>query len=220
MLAKFDDDRAAFLKQIFKHARQAKVWWSLKLDEAMAATGAPRERIVAALNYLEEQGDLKLQVAGARQGYRLKHLPEDLAATAEKLAKRFLEREERDSVRVQEMLKFADADTCRTRLLLDYFGQPTDKDCGHCDRCEGQPKGRLPATHRHALGEYDAAKLKKLAAERHKSLRSPRQVARFLCGITSPQTSRERLGRHPMFGAWAGRPFREVLEFVETTNQA
>ena len=86
MLARFSEERAAFLKQIFRHARQAKVWWSLKLDDAMGATGAPRERIVAALNFLEEQGDLKLQVAGARQGYRLKHQPDDVTATAEKLS--------------------------------------------------------------------------------------------------------------------------------------
>jgi ATP-dependent DNA helicase RecQ len=214
MLAKFNEQRAAFLKQIFKHAHQAKTWWTLKLDDAMAATGETRERIVAALNYLEEQGDLKLQVAGVRQGFRLKRMPTDLAATAEKLAMRFLEREERDAARIQQMLKFADADTCRTRLLMEYFGQAVEKDCGHCDRCEGQPKGRLPATHRPALGERDAAMLRRLQGERRKSLQTARQMTRFLCGITSPQASRERLGKHPMFGAWAGRPFREVLEFV------
>ena len=214
MLARFNEQRAAFLKQISKSASQAKTWWTLKLDEATAASGESRERIVSALNYLEEQGDLKLQVAGLRQGYRVKRMPTDPAATAEKLATRFLEREERDAARIQEILKFADSDTCRTRRLMEYFGQAVEKDCGHCDRCEGQPKGRLPATHRPALGDRDEASLKRLYAERRKSLQGARQITRFLCGITSPQTTRERLGRHPMFGAWSGRPFKEVLEFA------
>ena len=70
-------------------------------------------------------------------------------------------------------------------------------------------------THRHALGERDEAALRKLRGENHKSLKSPRQITRFLCGLSSPQASRERLGKHPLCGAWGQRPFREVLEFVE-----
>jgi ATP-dependent DNA helicase RecQ len=216
MLSQFDERRATFLKQIFKHAQKAQKWWHLKLDDVTAATGEPRERIVTALNYLEERGHLKLQVSGVRLGYRRKRMPDDVDATCEKLTKRFVDREERDAMRIAELLQFADSDTCRVRRLIAYFGQDLAKDCGHCDRCEGQPKGRIPVTHRHALGEHERKMLDKLAAERHTSLASPRQLARFLCGITSPQASRQRLGRHPLFGAWSGRPFKEVLEFVST----
>jgi ATP-dependent DNA helicase RecQ len=215
MLAKFDADRAQFLKRVFQCAEKGKTWWRLDLDFVTRTVGEPRERVIAALNFLEEQGHLMLQVAGVRQGYRRKRVPEDLAAVIDKINKRFADREERDAARIQEILKFAVCEGCRTSELLKYFGEARDGKCAHCDRCEGTPPGRLPVTHRHALNERDEAALRKLRGENHKSLRSPRQITRFLCGLSSPQASRERLGKHPLFGAWGQRPFREVLEFVE-----
>ena len=53
-------------------------------------------------------------------------------------------------------------------------------------------------------------------SEGRQSLRTPRQLARFLCGITSPATSRERLGRHAAFGLLAGVPFASVLARAES----
>jgi ATP-dependent DNA helicase RecQ len=47
--------------------------------------------------------------------------------------------------------------------------------------------------------------------ENHQALTTPRQLARFLCGITSPRASRARLARHPSFGSQMGAPFSEVL---------
>jgi ATP-dependent DNA helicase RecQ len=69
VLARFDPQRQEFLRSILKCAQRGKTWWKLDLMMVMDATGAPRSRIVAALNYLEEQGDMKLEVAGARQGF-------------------------------------------------------------------------------------------------------------------------------------------------------
>ena len=60
--------------------------------------------------------------------------------------------------------------------------------------------------------------LRELRAERHESLASPRQLARFLCGLPSPQASRERLARHKWFGAARGRAVPDVLAFAEKTR--
>lgn len=37
------------------------------------------------------------------------------------------------------MKKFAEADVCRRRMLLSYFGERTDCDCGNCDVCLDPP---------------------------------------------------------------------------------
>ena len=57
--------------------------------------------------------------------------------------------------------------------------------------------------------------LKPLRAEGHAALASPRQVARFLCGIHSPSVSRARLASHKMFGLLSDVPFQQVLTWVE-----
>jgi ATP-dependent DNA helicase RecQ len=54
-----------------------------------------------------------------------------------------------------------------------------------------------------------------MMAEDRPSLRRPRQLARFLCGLTSPATTRERLGRHAAFGLLARVPFADVLAEAE-----
>jgi ATP-dependent DNA helicase RecQ len=40
-------------------------------------------------------------------------------------------------------------------------------------------------------------------------------LARFLCGIRSPATTRDRLVRHEAFGLLAGVPFAEILALVD-----
>jgi ATP-dependent DNA helicase RecQ len=43
----------------------------------------------------------------------------------------------------------------------------------------------------------------------------PRQLARFLCGMTSPASIRARLTRHEAFGILSDIPFSEVLAIAE-----
>jgi ATP-dependent DNA helicase RecQ len=49
---------------------------------------------------------------------------------------------------------------------------------------------------------------------RPEALGAPRQRARFLCGITSPATTRAKLTRGPLFGALATLRFADVLHWA------
>ena len=42
--------------------------------------------------------------------------------------------------RLESMQQYAEASICRTRILLNYFGEPYDGHCGHCDVCRCQPQ--------------------------------------------------------------------------------
>ncbi|MDR3686820.1 MAG: DNA helicase RecQ [Coriobacteriia bacterium] len=42
--------------------------------------------------------------------------------------------------KLQAMTAFAEATTCRRRVLLGYFGERLDQDCGNCDVCLDPPK--------------------------------------------------------------------------------
>jgi ATP-dependent DNA helicase RecQ len=215
VFASFDAPRAEFLRRVFARAEPLKSWSRLKLDDISRALGEPRQRLVTALNYLEEKEALKLQVTGVRQGYRLERTDFDVAGLARTMVGRFSDREGRDVQRLRRILDFADHEGCRTRFLLTYFGEDLEADCGHCGWCEGERPGKLPPSAVKAPGARETAKLSQLRAEGHEALASARQVARFLCGINSPSATRARLTRHPMFGLLSDVPFKQVLTFVE-----
>jgi ATP-dependent DNA helicase RecQ len=215
MLARFDGDRQTFLRTVLRCAKSGRTWFTLNLTEAMRATGAERARIVTALNYLEEQGDLKLEVAGARQGYRMLAGEVDLKALTQTLAERFARRERQDLARLQTVLDFATHPACRTAYLLHYFGEPLDGSCGHCDICAGDAPASLAPVAARAIRPGEQQAIQNLKSERRPPLATPRQLARFLCGINSPAATRAKLKGHPAFGILSDVPFASVLETIK-----
>jgi len=50
-----------------------------------------------------------------------------------------------ESHKLQSMVGFAESLTCRRRVLLGYFGEHLEQDCGNCDVCQNPPE-RFDAT--------------------------------------------------------------------------
>jgi ATP-dependent DNA helicase RecQ len=54
-----------------------------------------------------------------------------------------------------------------------------------------------------------------LKSERHPALSTPRQMARFLCGLNSPATTKAKLRSHPAFAMLEGVPFETILSALK-----
>jgi ATP-dependent DNA helicase RecQ len=218
IVSRFDAERRAFLERLFGLAKVGRIWNSLILSEAVAALGCERERVVKALTYLEEKGDLELQVAGVRQGYRVLNVPTDLAGVWRELRRRFAARESSDIARVRGVVKLLGAKCCLVRGLIGYFGEDLGRDCGHCGRCEGDPPIALERPDADFV--YADDQLRELRAKHPRALGAARQVARFLCGINSPALTTAKLTREPAFGSAAKVPFATVIEAVRATEKS
>jgi ATP-dependent DNA helicase RecQ len=109
---------------------------------------------------------------------------------------------------------------------LHYFGETMDADCGTCTSCKEREKGladdsprEIPQSATPPITTEHVAAIHELLREKHPSLRTSRQLARFLCGLTSPATSRERLTRHPSFGLLERIPFADVLAQTDSMGR-
>ncbi len=212
IFARFEGERRSFLERLFGLAKVGRTWNSVVLADAVAALGENRERVVKALTYLEEKGDLELQVAGVRQGYRVVRVPEDLKAVWQELRRRFATRESSDLARGRGVVELLAADGCLVRGLIGYFGEELGRDCGHCGRCAGDSPVRLERESEEFI--FPEEELGELRAQHPRALGGARQVARFLCGISSPALTTAKLTRHPQFGVAAQVPFAQVMERV------
>lgn len=240
LLARHTPERQAFLRKLLHCGKRGTKWTSIDSDRAAAELAEPRDRIVKALGWLADAGGIELKPSGSRQRYRLTGGGEpdapdqpDLDAVTRSLQELFAVREARDLERLEAVLDFAAEPGCLTRRLLEYFGEdvgPVEGDepllrCGSCTSCDDPgpqaaqacptPAREIPASPAPEITAAEAAAIEAIVAEDRQSLRNPRQLARFLCGLPSPATSRERLGRHPAFGLLASVPFATVLDHAK-----
>ena len=215
ILARFEGERADFLRAVFRGSKKGTKWFKLDLQEAAETiSGATRERLIKAFNFLEEKGDLEVRPTGLRQAYRRlrQPAPAELASLRADLARRFETRERNDLDRLQRVVRFAEDPGCLTRRLVGYFGE-TISDCGHCARCDGEQATSLaPRAHSPSEGEI-LAKLEELGNGNQPILVSARQKARFLCGLPSPRNRGAR-GKN-LFGSLADASFGTVLGLAQ-----
>jgi ATP-dependent DNA helicase RecQ len=202
IVADFDQRRQALLQQLFDAATHKKTWSYLDL----ADVDAPRDKVLAALNYLESQGNVELKPTGVRLAFRRVAEP-DLRELSRTLADRFAERERRDIERLHKMKAYAESGG-GWRPLLEYFGESTDGVAAN-ESIEVPPRPRPEPN------DADHAAATRLIALNHVGLSTPRQVTRYLCGIPSPMTSRDRTIGRQDFGRCGTVPFPDVLAMVK-----
>jgi len=204
----FDESRAEFLQRVVASGKAGRTWVAVDPE---AVSGEDRERVVRALDYLEQRGLVELKAADVRQRFTLLARPPSQAALVDELAERFERREQSETERIQRVLALVEHEGCQVQALVGYFGELRADPCGHCTFCLTGTAQQMPpvASRRHI--EVDREALDALVEAHPEALGSSRQRARFLCGLTSPAVTRAKLSRHPLYGALAEHRFADVL---------
>lgn len=216
-------ERQEFLRKLFALGRPYRGWIAIPLAEASSELGESVTKIVEALQWLEAHGDIFQKPSKVRKRYRrLKDADvSGVRQLAAKMAETFEAREERDIDRLDEVVSFLKTPSCLVLRLMAYFGVLDERACGCCSSCLGEGKGgsEFPERDSPELSIEDLQLIQKVAAERQAALRSPRQLARFFCGISSPASAGARLKRHRAFGIFAQYPFEDVLIAVSALGK-
>ena len=204
----FDPDRARFLRRVVASGKEGRSWTSV---DPGAVPGEERERVVKALDYLEQRGLVELKVAEVCQRFTLLARPPSLDGLTDRLAERFERREKAEAERIERVVALVEHDGCQVQSLVGYFGEILAEPCGHCSYCLTGTAATLPEPAATPKLELDLSLLDQLTAEHPTALGTARQRARFLCGLASPATTKARLSRHALFGALAEQRFADVL---------
>ena len=211
ILGRFQGERRQFLQQVFAAAPRARSWCSLDLAE-LARLGAERSRAVTALDYLHQQGWIELESKQMTEVYHRLALPDDLQSLSLQLHQQFLDKEQSELQRIQQMLQFFGSSTCLSQQLAHYFADAqAPQQCGHCSSCR-EASAILPEAAPSTLLQTAPLESWLQQLQQACSLHplTPRLVARHLCGLMTPLSSQLKLPGLPSHGRLAQVPFAEV----------
>lgn len=224
ILALFDQDRQDFLSCIFAHTQFKKVWGTLNFDSLIEQYQFERKRVVAALDYLQEQNLIVLETKRITDVYQVNE--EQLAITnlTEKLYQHFIEKEQKEIKRIAALVRFFELDRCLSHNLSLYFDdQRSPEHCGHCSVCRGQVAKLAYSQHfqwpepliiGEALNEFQ----QQVASKTEQPI-STEMYCRFLAGISTPYFTRFKVRQLAGYGLCEQARYADIREQVQQLIQ-
>ncbi|TWU30549.1 RecQ family ATP-dependent DNA helicase [Novipirellula artificiosorum] len=215
ILDHFQGERRAFVSSLLSLLTKGRTWFTLNVTLATKRLATDRERIIKTIEYMNEQGWLVVKVSDLTHGYRWLRRVDDPAALADQLTTRMLEREKSDIQRLDQVFLLAEARDCQAATLSKHFGEKRTRACKHCSACLDEGPFDMPITAPRTLGRSARIAVQDMVAKYPDALATPRDQARFLCGLSSPVMMRSRLTREPHYGVCRDMPFADVLRELE-----
>ncbi len=216
ILERFDAERQTFLRTTFKAGKMGRDWLTLEPDVIAARIGQDRDRIVRALNFLDEQNLAEVRVSDSRSQYtRLKTMT-DVETLASKLFARLEQRESQDLGRLHSVVALFENPECYAKQLARYFGDLSDHDCGQCSACL-KIKITLPTAPTPPKPEslITRAEILEVTTAHPQIFTEARETTKFLCGLSSPKFTKAKLSKHALFGKLEQIPFLTVLDWCK-----
>jgi len=108
------------------------------LSRLSTLTSLPLKRVKVLVAQLTGAGIVERTSRGLKQ-LRDFDSPEEFDAYLAAYEERHLD----DRERLQVMMRYGQTTQCRWRMLGEYFEEPLEEDCGHCDNCRERAAGHF-----------------------------------------------------------------------------
>jgi len=218
LLQHFNGERYQFVQAILASADRARTWATVNFEKLQSLYPSDRQRVITALDYLDQQGMMELQTKQMTNVYQV--FPEAITPDLiTKLAQRFSDKEHSEITRIHFLLDFFASDRCLNWQLAAYFSDNNlQQACGHCSVCAGQ-QTRLPAVIALTpLATLNVAQLTGAIKDKLGQHASDRLVARFLCGLTTPIFTRLKVRQTTGFAVLEKYRFADVLQWLQQSE--
>jgi ATP-dependent DNA helicase RecQ len=233
ILNSFNDQRQDFLQRIFNATDFKKVWGSLNFDTLLQDKSIERNRVIAALEYLEEQQLIVLETKGMTEVFNvnLNELADPMLSQS--LSDYFIAKEEKEIKRIASLVRFFQLDSCLSANLSRYFddhyfesksfeGNSSDdpnaaQQCGHCSVCRGQvahlqhSQVNVPWPSDDSLKQGMSDLAERLSGKINQPL-SLESYSRFFAGMTVPLFGRNKVRQIPGFGSCEQQRYQAIRE--------
>ncbi|MFA8437128.1 MAG: ATP-dependent DNA helicase RecQ [Marinifilaceae bacterium] len=216
IISKFKGERQQFIRNIFDGSEKARKWTTVNFENLYQNYNAPRDRVVAALEYFEQQRYLNLEAKQMVDVFSIIQSDFDIGALTEDLYLYFRQKENIEVGRIANMLELFESKSCLSTQLAAYFGEQLNGEhCGHCSVCNSggiQIPGNFQLK---PLDELDFKLLTSEFVEANAEMPTSDLITRFLCGINVPSFTRLKAKKMQHFASLEQYRYAEVRNWVE-----
>jgi ATP-dependent DNA helicase RecQ len=232
----FNEQRQDFLQRIFNATEFKKVWGSLNFDTLLQDKTIERNRVIAALEYLQEQQLIVLETKGMTEVFKINLNELADPNLCQTLCTYFKDNEEKEIKRIATLVRFFQLDTCLTVNLARYFddtffdGNDLDStntkattnaapQCGHCSVCRGQvavlehSQVQIPWPSDDALKQGMTELAERLSGKINQPL-SVESYCRFFAGMTVPLFGRNKVRQLSNFGSCEKQRYQAIRDRI------
>ena len=214
LLGRFKDERYNFVQAILQSSDKARTWATINFEKMDKVYSSDRQRVITAVDYLDQQGLIELQSKQMTQVYKVDKQALN-GQLRDLIVQRFSDKERSEVARIHFLLDFFASKQCLNLQLANYFSdQNLQQACGHCSVCAGYP-AIMPATVALApLQQFDFIVLSSEITGKLGEQASPVLLARFFCGLTTPIFTRLKVRNLKGFAQLEKYPFGDVKAWV------
>jgi ATP-dependent DNA helicase RecQ len=223
----FNEQRKDFLQRIFNATEFKKVWGSLNFDTLLQDKSIDRNRVIAALEYLQEQQLIVLETKGMTEVFKVNLHELADPSLCQNLSDYFKTNEEKEIKRIATLVRFFQLDSCLTVNLARYFDDSrfdnthsnTSPQCGHCSVCRGQV---AVLEHSQVSIPWPSDELllqgmQELAQRLNGKINQPLSLesyCRFFAGMTVPLFGRNKVRQLSGFGLCVQQRYQAIRDKI------
>jgi ATP-dependent DNA helicase RecQ len=223
ILLQFEGERRAFLEAIFANTQMKTIWGSLNFDSMYQFYDADRNRVVKAMEYLQEKNWIELETKLITEVYEVDVQKLADPKLTKSLTTYFADKEEKEIKRIAALIRFFELDRCLSNNLSRYFDdQQAPEHCGHCSVCR-KKIAKLSYSHHAVMPDIQKIRAGVEGLNQHLSGKSDYTLTietycRFLTGMSVPLFARNKVRQLPGFGLCEHNRYADVREILKNLS--